>query len=203
MHDSLSHLLPSAKHSPAIRLVCLTGFMGAGKTTVGLLLARQLAWRFEDLDTRIENYTGLSISVIFERLGEPVFRQIETQQVDVALIRATELDEALVLALGGGTYAQSGIGERLRAAGATVIWIDCSVEQLLARCATMTNRPLFRDEHSFRELFAARLPFYEQANYRVAGGDEPSKVVERILSLPPFQRWHGVSERCSSHGGER
>ena len=198
MHDSFSHLTPSPKRSSAARVVCLTGFMGAGKTTVGNLLARQLAWRFEDLDTRIENYTGLGISAIFERLGEPAFRQVESEQLDAALARTAESQEALVLALGGGTYAQPGAVERLRAAGALVIWIDCPVEQLLARCATMANRPLFRDEPSFRALLAARLPFYELADHRVVGGDESQKVVERILSLPPFGRLPGVTEECTS-----
>jgi shikimate kinase len=179
-------------------VVCLTGFMGAGKTTVGNLLARQLAWRFEDLDTRIENYTGLGVPAIFERLGEPAFRQVESEQLDAALARTAESQEALVLALGGGTYAQPGIVERLRAAGALVIWIDCPVEQLLARCATMANRPLFRDEPSFRALLAARLPFYELADHRVVGGDESQKVVERILALPPFGWLPGVSEECTS-----
>lgn len=175
--------------------------MGAGKTTVGGLLARQLAWRFEDLDTRIEEYTGLNIPSIFERLGEPGFRKIESDQLEVALARAAESHEALVLALGGGTYAQSGMVERLRTAGATAIWIDCPVEQLLARCTTMANRPLFRDEPSFRALLAARLPFYEQADHRVVGGDEAAKVVERILSLPPFGRLPGVAEECASGPG--
>jgi shikimate kinase len=52
----------------------------------------------------------------------------------------------------------------------------------------MTNRPLFRDEASFRTLLAARLPFYQQADYRVAGDDDPARVVERILALPPFAK---------------
>jgi shikimate kinase len=191
-------MTPSALRPSVTRLVCLTGFMGAGKTTVGSLLARQLAWRFEDLDTHIENYTGMAIPAIFERLGEPAFRQIESEQLEVALARAAESQEALVLALGGGTYAQPGMVERLQAAGAVVIWIDCPVEQLLARCATMTNRPLFRDEPSFRQLLAARLPFYEQANHRIAAGDDPAKIVEYILALPPFGRWLGVGEECTS-----
>ncbi len=180
------------------RLVCLTGFMGAGKTTVGVPLARQLAWRFEDLDTLIESYTGLSIPVMFERLGEPAFRQMESEQLTLALGRAAESREGLVLALGGGTYAQPGMVERLRAAGATVIWIDCPVEQLLSRCATMANRPLFRDEPSFRQLLASRLPFYEQADHRVPGDDEPQKVVESILRLPPFGRLQGAAEECTA-----
>lgn len=169
-------------------MVCLTGFMGSGKTTVGMLLARQLAWRFEDLDARIEKEAGLSIPAIFERFGETAFRKIERQRLDLLLAHAAESREPVVLALGGGTYAQPGIPELLRAAGALVVWLDCPVEQLLARCATMTNRPLFRDEPSFRQLLAARLPFYERADQRIAGGDEPARVVERILALPPFQR---------------
>ena len=72
--------------------------------------------------------------------------------------------------------------------GAVVIWLDCPVDLLLARCAIMNNRPLFRDEVSFRNLLAARLPFYEQADYRVAGDDDPAHVVARILALPPFAK---------------
>src|SRR5712664_4647060 len=84
------------------------GFMGSGKTTIGTLLARQLAWRFVDLDDRIEEAAGLRIPEIFERLGEPAFRQIEADQLRAALGRAVEHKEATVLALGGGTYAQNG-----------------------------------------------------------------------------------------------
>ena len=74
-------------------MLCLAGFMGSGKTTVGTLLARQLAWRFVDLDDRIEAAAGLRISEIFERLGEPAFRQIEADQLRAALGRVFELRE--------------------------------------------------------------------------------------------------------------
>ena len=82
--------------------------MGSGKTTIGTLLARQLAWRFVDLDDRIEEAAGLRIPEIFERLGEPAFRQVEADQLRAALGRASESKESMVLALGGGTYAQAG-----------------------------------------------------------------------------------------------
>ena len=188
----------SATRPPLIRLVCLTGFMGAGKTTIGGLLARQLAWRFEDLDSLIEKDAGLTISAIFERFGEPEFRRLEREQLELTLSRASESREGIVLALGGGTYAQPGIVERLRTMGAVVVWIDCPVEQLLSRCAMMTNRPLFRDEPSFRNLLAARLPFYQQADHQIAGGDDPAKIVGSILALPPFGRWLRVGEECAS-----
>src|SRR5713226_9564610 len=130
-------------------MICLAGFMGSGKTTVGTLLARQLAWRFVDLDARIEEAAGLNIPQIFEKLGEPRFREIEAEQ--------------------------------LRAAAIPVVWLDSPIETLLARCMTMTGRPLFRDEAAFRALYAQRLSSYQQADYRVDSSGEPAQVVTEIL----------------------
>lgn len=155
--------------------------MGSGKTTIGTLLARQLAWRFVDLDDRIEESAGLTIPQIFERLGETAFRQVEADQLRAALGRATEMQESTVLALGGGTYAQPGCPEFLRAAGAPVLWLDSPIEVLLSRCMTMTGRPLFRDEASFRALYAQRLPSYRLADHRVDSSGEPTQVVAEIL----------------------
>jgi shikimate kinase len=164
-----------------VQMLCLAGFMGSGKTTVGTLLARQLAWRFVDLDDRIEEAAGLGIPAIFERLGEPAFRQIEADQMRAVLGRVAELKESTVLALGGGTYAQTGAPEFLRAANVPVIWLDSPVEVLLARCMTMTGRPLFRDEESFRALHAQRLPSYQHADHRVDSSGDPAAVVAEIL----------------------
>lgn len=157
--------------------------MGSGKTTVGTLLARHLAWYFVDLDDRIEQAASLSIPQIFERLGEPAFRQMEADQLRAALGRAGESKESLVLALGGGTYAQPGCPDFLRAAGAPVVWLDAPIEILLTRCMTMSGRPLFRDEPSFRALFAQRLPSYQLADHRVDSSGEPAQVVGEVLRL--------------------
>jgi shikimate kinase len=155
--------------------------MGSGKTTIGALLARQLAWRFVDLDDRIEESAGLTIPQFFERFGEPAFRQIEADQLRSALGRASELRESTILALGGGTYAQPGCPEFLRTTGVPVLWLDSPVELLLSRCMTMTGRPLFRDEASFRALYAQRLPSYQLADHRVDSSGEPAHVVAEIL----------------------
>ena len=176
---------PSSPRSSAatVSVLCLTGFMGSGKSTVGALLARQLAWRFADLDERIEAASGLSIPQIFERFGEAAFRRMEREQLELALGRSTERRESAVLALGGGTYAQPANAELLRAAGVPVVWLDCPIEILLARCMTMKGRPLFRDEESFRELHAQRLAAYSQADHRVDTSGPPPDVVARILEL--------------------
>jgi shikimate kinase len=157
--------------------------MGSGKTTVGRLLARQLGWRFTDLDERIESAAGLRIPEIFERFGEPGFRQMESEQLQAAVGRAVERGESTVLALGGGTYAQPANTSQLRSNGASVVWLDCPPEVLFARCLTMTGRPLFRDEASFRALYAQRLPSYQQADFRVDSSGEPAAVVAEILRL--------------------
>jgi shikimate kinase len=155
--------------------------MGAGKSTVGMRLARQLGWRFVDLDERIEDAAGISIPEFFERHGEPAFRQLEADQLRAALGRAVEFRESTILALGGGTYAQVGAPEFLRNSGVPVIWLDTPVEILLSRCMTMTGRPLFRDEASFRALYAQRLPSYQLADYRVDSSGDAATVVAEIL----------------------
>jgi shikimate kinase len=155
--------------------------MGAGKSTVGTRLARQLGWHFVDLDERIEAAAGISIPEFFERHGEPAFRQIEADQLRSALGRAVEFHESTVLALGGGTYAQPGAAEFLRNSGVPVVWLDTPIELLLSRCMTMTGRPLFRDEASFRALHAQRLPSYQLADFRVDGSGGTVAVVAEIL----------------------
>jgi len=169
-----------------IPVVALAGFMGSGKTTVGTLLARHLAWRFVDLDELIEAVAGIRITEFFERHGEPSFRLLEAGQLRAALGRAIEHHEPAVLALGGGTYAQHGAPEFLRGQSVPVIWLDSPVETLLARCMTMTGRPLFRDEPSFRTLHAQRLPSYQLADFRVDSGRDPALVVADILRLGIF-----------------
>ena len=169
-------------------LVCLAGFMGSGKTTVGRLLAAQTGCRFVDLDERIEQAAGISIREFFERHGEPPFRELEHATLVRVLGEIAESGGAAVVALGGGTFAQSQNQEALRAAGAAVVWLDCPIEELIRRCATMTHRPLFRDEASLRQLYEQRLPSYRSADARVESSGEPREVTARILELEWFER---------------
>ena len=169
-------------------LICLAGFMGSGKTTIGRLLAAHTGCRFVDLDERIEQAAGISIREFFERHGEPPFRQLEHETLERVLGEAGGTGEAAVVALGGGTFAQPQNQELLRAAGAAVVWLDCPIEELIRRCATMTNRPLFRDEASLRQLYERRLPSYRSADARVESSGEPREVIARILELEWFER---------------
>ncbi len=175
---------------PRLKLVCLAGFMGSGKSTVGRLLAQQLGWRFVDIDERIERQSGTRIAEIFDRLGEASFRELERAELERALGEATASPVPVVLALGGGTFTQAANLDLLRAAcspeglprAGCVVWLDCPVEQLLARCVMMDDRPLFRDELSFRKLYEERLPFYRMADLHVDGSGEPRAVVGQLLA---------------------
>ena len=170
------------------KIVCLAGFMGSGKSTIGQLLARQTGRRFVDLDTRIEERAGISIREFFERHGEAMFRTLEEETLAQVVGECLEKGQPAVVALGGGTYAQARNQTALREQGAPVIWLECPVEELLSRCATITNRPLFRDEASFRDLYQRRLPSYQLADYRVDSSREPRLVVAEILALDLFER---------------
>jgi shikimate kinase len=165
------------------KLVCLTGFMGSGKSTAGRLLARQVGWPHVDLDASIEESAGLDIPQIFSQLGEPEFRRMEHEQLLRVVGEAAENRQSRIISLGGGTTTQLHNVALLRENGAVLIWLACPVEVLLSRCAQITNRPLFRDEASFRELYRQRLSFYQLSDYRVDSNAEPLRVVEQILAL--------------------
>ena len=170
------------------KLVCLTGFMGCGKSTTALLLARQVGWTCVDLDKRITDATGMEIPDIFSRMGEPEFRRIENDQLVRAVGESVEQQKPSILSLGGGTTAQPVNVAHLRENRAVLVWLQCPVEELLLRCAQITNRPLFRDEASFRRLYQDRMPSYELSDYRVDGSVEPLRVVEQILALGIFPK---------------
>jgi shikimate kinase len=170
------------------KLVCFTGFMGSGKSTAGRLLARQVGWPHVDLDTRIEEAAGLEIPRIFAQFGEPEFRRMEHEQLVRSIGEAGALRQSRILSLGGGTTAQAHNLGVLRENMAVLIWLECPVDVLLARCVQITNRPLFRDEASFRELYRQRLPFYALSDYTVDSNEEPLRVVERILALGIFPK---------------
>jgi shikimate kinase len=170
------------------KLVCLTGFMGSGKSTTARILASQLGWLNTDLDKRITEATQLTIPEIFTRMGEAEFRRIEHEQLARVVAETIATQKPRVVSLGGGTIVQPQNMALLREAGVVLIWLHCPLEELLQRCAQITDRPLFRDEASFRRLYGERLPTYELSDYRVESQSEPSRVVEQILALGIFPR---------------
>lgn len=161
--------------------IFLTGFMGAGKSTVGRLLARELALPFLDLDDTIEAAAGRTVKEIFAQGGEPAFRRLEHE-----VLRRVCLGPDVVAATGGGTITIPANRDLLHAAGCTV-WLHPTFATLAARLGAKgrADRPLFHDETQALALYRARLPAYETADLTVpvGEGETAREVTARIVLL--------------------
>jgi shikimate kinase len=176
-------MITKLKRTPGIYVV---GFMAAGKTTIGRLLADRLGWGFTDLDDDIEAAANCSISEIFDQCGEPEFRRQEAEALR-ARVRAIERGTPTVLALGGGAYIQPANYELVRENGITV-WLDCPFETVQRRVASATHRPLARDPQRFAQLYRERQEVYRRADYRiVVESDDPGIAVATVMLLPIFK----------------
>jgi len=175
----------------ALRIVALTGFMGAGKTSIGLALAEILRWGFVDLDQEIEARERMPIRDIFRLRGERQFREIET----ATLRRLLEgVSSPTVIALGGGTFIQTANTELLRTAGVRVVFLEPTIEEMLERCrietqsATERLRPLAADADAFRALYEGRLPQYRKADLTVnTAGQSVADNARKIAASLHFQ----------------
>jgi len=168
---------------PEYRVVCLTGFMGSGKSTVGRLLAAQLAWHFSDLDAEIESESGLSISQIFAQKGEIVFREIEHECLARTLGSASERNTRLVLALGGGTVEDESTRSLLiHSPGNCLVFLHAELTDLLARCTVDgKTRPLLAAPDAMEARHNQRLPHYQAAHLTVTTtGLAPQDVADRV-----------------------
>jgi shikimate kinase len=157
--------------------------MGAGKTSVGERLAHDLAWRFIDLDDRIVAAEGRSVPEIFQAEGEAAFRAKETLALQVLI---GELGtRPMVIALGGGAFAQPANVALIRDTKLPVIFLDAPVEELMNRCRPQAGqRPLFQDENQFRQLYEQRRSAYMKADLCVdTCGRNVSEVASEVASL--------------------
>src|SRR5438477_3380485 len=155
-------------------LISLVGFMGAGKTGVGKVLAQRLGWRFLDLDDLVESREARSVADIFAASGETGFRYAESQALKELLTAKSLSETSIVLALGGGAICQPDNQEVLERANSVIVFLSASAQELWQRCVTKQTlgtetrpRPLLRDEASFKQLYTERLPHYERAQIKV------------------------------------
>ncbi|MGQ0572674.1 MAG: shikimate kinase [Pseudonocardia sp.] len=138
--------------------VVLVGPPGAGKTTVGRVLARRLELGFTDVDVLIQERAGKTIADIFTDDGEPAFRAMEREVVAHALTGTGG-----VLALGGGSVLAAETRERLR--GHCVVYLSVGLADGLRRTGMSTARPLLAGVNpraTFRALLEARTPLYRE-----------------------------------------
>ena len=164
----------------------LIGPMGAGKSTIGRLLAAELSRDFHDSDHEIQARCGADIPWIFDVEGEAGFRLREEQVIDDLTVLT-----GVVIATGGGAVLKEENRRRLRERG-TVIYLFTTVEQQLKRVAKDRNRPLLQRpdrEQVLRDMFELRDPLYRATADIVVRTDRrsPRAVVNEILR--PVQRF--------------
>jgi shikimate kinase len=163
------------------RNVVLIGFMGAGKSAVGSLLAERLGFRLFDTDAMIELEAGMSIDELWDAEGEEGLRHREHDAVLHACAGTGR-----VIASGGGAVLQIRNYGILKGAG-TVVYLRAPASVLRARVGDGSSRPLIRAEGSFDRLLAERTPAYESAADLIVDTDgrTPDEVVDDIVEKLP------------------
>ena len=159
--------------------IALYGFMGVGKTTTGIQLARSLGYEFIDMDAEIERREGRSILEIFRDDGEPKFRELERDLVT----DLSKMDET-VIGCGGGALVDLVNAEKLRETS-TLVYLTASVDAILERTGRRNNRPLLNVENPRKkvvELLGMRRHIYERyAEITInTTGKTPGQVAEEI-----------------------
>lgn len=156
--------------------ISLIGFMGAGKSTVGPILAKKLKKKFVELDSEIEMEMGISVSEIFTMFGEDYFRRIEKRMLKRILFR-----RGVVVSCGGGVVLDKE-NRALLKERSVVIWLDISEDEVVRRLAGDKNRPLLAGDfkRNIPNLLKDRFIFYEETfDIRI---DVNSMDVDRIVS---------------------
>jgi shikimate kinase/3-dehydroquinate synthase len=164
----------------AARAVVLVGMPGAGKSSIGRRLAARLGLPFLDADAEIEAAAGLPITEIFSRYGEPHFRDGERRVISRLLA-----GPPLVLATGGGAFADPRTRAVVRASCALSVWLRVPLPSLLRRVAGREHRPMFLNadpREVLERLMAARHPLFAEADIIVDCSDEPPEVTTRRVT---------------------
>jgi len=169
-----------------MKAIYVTGFMGAGKTTVGKQLAERLQLRVIDTDRMIEEIQGKSITHIFAEDGETTFRMYEKE-----ILKILPTDD-IVITTGGGIVIQKENREWMRENG-IVIYLHCELEEIFRRLAHDNTRPLLKQnkKEEIRRLLLERLPYYKEANITVNTTKlTVQEVVDNIVKrLKSYGKW--------------
>ncbi|MES2221317.1 MAG: shikimate kinase [Acidobacteriota bacterium] len=168
--------------------IVLTGFMGAGKSTVGPRLAHRLGWTFIDLDDEIVRAEGKSIASIFDSIGEARFRELEEKTLANTLHQKN-----IVLALGGGAIETAANLRRMHEDDFTLLlYLAAPLDVLIERCEQQqlhrkaVRRPILEKRAELTERFERRRPLYESADWTI---ETTGRTLDELVHVI-MVRWH-------------
>jgi shikimate kinase len=171
------HETSTARHLP--KTIVLVGLMGAGKSCIGRRLAARLDVPFVDADAEIEKAAGLSVAEIFEKYGEPYFRDGE-RRVMTRLLQ----DEPCILAAGGGAFMDEDTRKLIKQ-NAVSLWLRAELDTLVTRTKGRSHRPLLNSgdpRETLQQLMDTRYPIYGEADVAIdTGMDNPNVTAARAL----------------------
>lgn len=182
------------------KIIYLTGFMGAGKSTIGPILANTIGWDSCDLDVHIEKKIGKKVRQIFEQEGERFFRKIETETLMELSTRTN-----LVVSLGGGTMADENNLAILKNSG-TIIYLKASDDSFYKRLRYKRDRPSLAVNETddftketlikrINNLMSDRIKYYEQAEIIIDTDNSTiGRTVDKIVKLLKVKDKEGNSD---------
>jgi shikimate kinase len=167
------------------KIFYLTGFMAAGKSTIGPILANTLGWDFFDLDKEVERYECMKIVELFERKGEDYFREVET-----TILKNLSKDEESIISLGGGAIASDVNFGIIKSTG-KIIYLKSSPEMAYKRLRFKKDRPAFVFDgvevptkeqflERINQLLDSRKNYYEQCDFIV---DTDNQTVGKTVDI--------------------
>jgi len=159
----------------------LTGMMGVGKSTIGKILAKQLNYKFVDVDKLIEDKEGSTINFIFKHKSESYFRKIEN---DITLAELKKYNS--VISMGGGAFLNHSIRKSAKKLS-TSFWLDVPIDELIKRLEKNYKRPLLSKKNTkeeIKKIYFDRKKIYNEADYRIKCETLRSvEIARKILSL--------------------
>ena len=154
--------------------------MGAGKSTIGRLLAQKLNLRFFDIDFLIENKTDMKIAEIFEKKGEAEFRNLE-KEITLKFLNKTNC----IISLGGGAFINEIIKKKVKKKG-IAIWLNWNSQTLINRIRKNKKRPiaLNLDDNELKDLINSRSKIYSKANYKInCENMNKTEIIKKITQI--------------------
>ena len=189
-------MLNTEKLSTLNDKITLIGMMGTGKSKYGRLVANNLKFNFYDIDLLIEKKFKTTIKILFQKYGEPFFRNIEKETIKKLIYQIRENNEKVIISIGGGGFDIEETRELLLN-NTNVIWLNTPINILVERIGNGSKRPMIKGDvrESINKLLEKRTKFYSLSHYQINTNKlSQNQVTEKIINLISSQNYKEKNE---------